>query len=109
MDVFEAITVALTGILANKMRSVLTMLGVIIGVGAVIVTTAIGEGLKQDTLDRIRSMGSNLLSINPGTSHHGSGLGVGMQTLKLEDGEALAKGLPDVKRMAPEVSRSAPG
>jgi len=108
MDIFEAITVALTGILANKMRSLLTMLGVIIGVGAVIVTTAIGEGLKQDTLDRIRSMGSNLLSVFPGASRGmGPPSGSGIQTLKMEDAEALKKGIPDIVRVAPDVTRSA--
>jgi len=74
----------------------------------VIVTTAIGEGLKQDTLDRIRSMGSNLLSVFPGASRGmGPPSGSGIQTLKMEDAEALKKGIPDIVRVAPDVTRSA--
>ncbi|MGI5817721.1 MAG: ABC transporter permease [Armatimonadota bacterium] len=57
--------------MANKSRSILTMLGVIIGVAAVLIVVAIGEGLKADTLDRIRGMGANLLTIRPGGGDSG--------------------------------------
>ncbi|MFW5867087.1 MAG: ABC transporter permease, partial [Armatimonadota bacterium] len=66
MSLLEAMRTALMSLLANKSRSILTMLGVIIGVAAVLIVVAIGEGLKADTLDRIRGMGANLLTIRPG-------------------------------------------
>ncbi len=107
MDLFEALTVAFTGLLANKMRSLLTMLGVIIGVAAVIATTAIGEGLKQDTLDRIRSLGSNMLFIRPGAGRRHGVRGVGIETLKAADAEAILKEVPGIRHAAPEVTRQA--
>lgn len=66
MSLLEAMRSAVGSLLANKSRSILTMLGVIIGVAAVLIVVAIGEGLKADTLDRIRAMGANLLTIRPG-------------------------------------------
>ena len=66
MSLLEALRTAFMSLMANKSRSILTMLGVILGVAAVMVVVAIGEGLKADTLDRIRGMGANLLTIRPG-------------------------------------------
>ena len=72
MNVAESVQVALAGLLGNKMRSFLTMLGIIIGVAAVIIVVAIGLGLKRDTLERIEKMGTNLLMVNPGPARgHG--------------------------------------
>ncbi|MEO6907848.1 MAG: ABC transporter permease, partial [Abditibacteriaceae bacterium] len=67
MNLWENITVALQGLIANKMRSILTMLGIIIGVLAVIVGTAIGQGSRQQILERIQSLGSNVITIRPGS------------------------------------------
>ena len=68
MNGWEAVRVALAGLLGNKLRSFLTMLGVIIGVAAVIIVVAIGQGLKKDTLSRIEKMGTNLLMVQPGAT-----------------------------------------
>ncbi len=65
MTLLQGLRSALTSLLANKMRSFLTMLGVIIGVAAVIVVVAIGEGLKADVMQRIQGLGTNLLMISP--------------------------------------------
>ena len=62
------VKVSLKSLLGNKMRSFLTMLGVIIGVAAVIIVVAIGQGLKQDTLERIQRLGTNLIMVRPGAS-----------------------------------------
>ena len=107
MDLLEAISVAVSGLMANKLRSLLTMLGVIIGVAAVIIVTALGEGLKQDTLDRIRSLGTNLLFVRPGASHRHGGAGYGVETLKAADGEAIRREVPGIRRIAPEVNGNA--
>ena len=63
----EALKMALRSLLHNRMRTVLTMLGIIIGVGAVVALMAIGNGAKQDVLERIQAMGTDLLTINRGT------------------------------------------
>jgi len=66
MNLLEASRVALVSLQANKMRSALTMLGIFIGVVAVIVMIGIGRGASADVQDRIRAMGTNLLIVWPG-------------------------------------------
>ena len=66
MSVFETMRLAVLAIARNRMRSLLTMLGVIIGVGAVIVTVAIGSGARQSISDQIMGLGSNLIIVIPG-------------------------------------------
>ena len=61
MNIWESVLVALEGIVANKMRAVLTMLGVIIGVGAVITMLALARGAREQTMQRIQQMGTNTL------------------------------------------------
>ncbi|MBI1928149.1 ABC transporter permease, partial [Candidatus Poribacteria bacterium] len=71
MGIFESFANALQGLLANKLRSALTMLGVIIGVGAIMTTTSIGEGAKADITARIQTLGANILAIRPGQQQFG--------------------------------------
>ena len=87
----------------NKMRSALTMLGIIIGVGAVITMVAVGTGASQKISEQISSMGSNLLIILPGsTSAGGVRMGSGSQpTLSLADAEAIVKECPAVAEVGP--------
>ena len=68
MGILESFANALSALLANKLRSLLTMLGVIIGVGAIITTTSIGEGAKADITERIQTLGANILAVRPGQS-----------------------------------------
>ena len=77
----------------NKMRSFLTMLGIIIGVGAVIIMLAIGQGAEYSVKEQISSLGQNILIIFPGSQQQGttrSGAGT-MTTLTEEDAAAIAK------------------
>jgi putative ABC transport system permease protein len=67
MNIFDTIPIALRALAANKMRSMLTMLGIIIGVGAVISLMAAGQGAQKGITDRIQGLGSNLLFIRPGS------------------------------------------
>ena len=68
----ESVLIALKALMANKLRSILTMLGIIIGVGAVIAMISIGMGVRQQVQDSISSLGSNMLIIMPGApSSHG--------------------------------------
>jgi len=108
MNWLEGFRVALTGLVANKLRSGLTMLGVIIGVGAVIAMIAMGEGARRDIEERIQGMGTNLLMVMPGAPRRGhlwGGFG-SADTLKYEDAAAIAEKLPTVVQTAPETSGS---
>ena len=66
MLIFEIFQVAMQAIRANKLRSFLTMLGIIIGVGAVITMVALGSGAQKAVQDNIQSLGTNLLTVMPG-------------------------------------------
>ena len=87
------IKIAGKSITKNKMRSLLTMLGIIIGVGAVIVMVAIGLGAQQQIQQQINQLGTNLIVITPGSSNQG-GVSRGAGTfnrLKIEDWEKLQR------------------
>ena len=90
----------------NKMRSALTMLGIIIGVGAVIAMLAVGTGASKKISDQISSMGSNLLIILPGsTTAGGVRMGAGTQpTLTMGDADAIRKECPAVQDVAPVLN-----
>jgi len=103
---FASLRIALRALLVNKMRSALTMLGIIIGVGAVIAMIAVGSGAKKRIADQIASMGSNILIVVSGSSTSG-GLRVGagtVPTLTVEDSKAILSEIPDVKSVAPHLS-----
>ncbi|MCL5110668.1 MAG: ABC transporter permease [Chloroflexi bacterium] len=104
MGPLESLHVALRGLSANKLRSALTMLGIIIGVGAVIALMSVGKGAEQSVLNRIRSMGTNLLFVTPGsTRQEGVAAGAGTApTLTYEDAVAIAGSGPPIMRVAPE-------
>jgi len=93
----------------NKMRSFLTALGIIIGVGAVIAMVSIGEGAKRGIEDRFASMGTNLLFVSPGSqSSRGVHGGWGsMTTLKEEDAYAILDECPAVEYISPSVNARA--
>jgi len=100
-----SLRIALRALMVNKMRSVLTMLGIIIGVGAVIAMIAVGSGAKQRIADQIASMGSNMLIVLSGSSTSG-GLRFGtgtVPTLKVDDAKAILAEIPSVKYVAPSL------
>ena len=99
----STLKVALNALRSNKMRSALTMLGVIIGVAAVIAMLAVGTGASRRIADQIQSIGSNILIILPGsTTSGGARMGAGTQpTLTLRDAEAIKKECPAVLYVAP--------
>ena len=109
MNLQECMRVAFEGLSANKVRSGLTMLGIVIGVGAVIAMIAIGQGAKMQTMNAIQSMGTNVLIIRAGESRSGSVRGaVGSgTTLTYEDAMAIEKSCPLIVGVAPEVRQSA--
>ena len=87
----ESFQMALTSLYANKMRSLLTMLGIIIGVAAVIALVSVGMGVRSNVTNSIASLGSNMLIISPGSSNRGGvrGAAGSMQTLKYDDAKAI--------------------
>ncbi len=108
MNLRESIQIAIEGLAANKMRATLTMLGVIIGVGAVIAMLAIANGAKEQTMQRIQQMGTNVLIVMSGQSRQGAVMGGfgSMQTLTLDDVKAIAKRCPSVVTAVPEVRQN---
>lgn len=99
--------VGLKSLLANKLRSILAMLGIIIGVSAVIVMLAIGSGAQKQIMDQFSAMGSNLLIVMPGQrGSHGVVTGL-QQNLTLDDALAIAKEVAGVTFVAPAVQGSA--
>jgi putative ABC transport system permease protein len=106
INLLWTLKIAVKALQANKMRSALTMLGIIIGVGAVIAMLAVGTGASQRISDQIQSMGSNLLIIMPGsTTSGGVRMGAGTQpTLTLGDADAIKKECPTVAYVGPSLS-----
>ena len=101
--------VAIKAIMSNKFRSFLSMLGIIIGVAAVIVMMAIGQGSKQSIRENISAMGTNIIMIRPGADKGTGGVRQdpsSMQTLKVEDYEAIKKETKYVSYASPEVTAS---
>ena len=108
MNVFDLLGLAWKALTRNKMRSALTMLGIIIGVGAVITMVSIGEGSKQSIRSQLSSMGSNMITIRPysnSTAGGGARVGAGgLQTLKVKDASSILNEVSFVTDVSPAVS-----
>jgi putative ABC transport system permease protein len=108
MNISNLFKVSLRAVANNKMRSFLSMLGIIIGVAAVIIMMAIGQGSKESIRSELSTMGTNLLTIRPGADMRG---GVrqdpsAMQTLKMADYERILREKKYVTKVSPEVTSS---
>lgn len=106
MNILNLFKVSITAIASNKMRSFLSMLGIIIGVAAVIIMMSIGQGSKESIRKELSTMGTNLLTIRPGADMRG---GVrqdpsAMQTLKMADYERIMMEKKYVTDVSPEVT-----
>lgn len=106
INIPSTLKISFRALKVNKMRSALTMLGIIIGVGAVIAMLAIGTGASNRIAEQISSMGSNLLIVLPGaTTAGGVRMGSGTQpTLTMGDADAILKECPAVANVAPVLS-----
>jgi putative ABC transport system permease protein len=109
MNGWECMRSAMRALRANLLRSALTMLGIVIGVAAVIAMVAVGSGAQTQVADQIRSLGANLLLVQPGSSRQGAvRLGAGSrQSLTEDDAAAIAAEIPGVLTAAPTVSGNA--
>ncbi|MBQ0049958.1 MAG: ABC transporter permease [Bacteroidales bacterium] len=108
MSFANLIRVAIMAILNNKIRTLLSMLGIIIGVAAVIIMMSIGQGSKMSIRQELSKMGTNLIIIRPGADMHG---GVrqdpsAMQTLKVADYESIKNEAKLIRNVSPEVTSS---
>src|SRR5437016_8307123 len=102
----EIIAIAIEALRANKMRSFLTMLGIVIGVAAVIAMVALGRGAQQSVKERIAALGTTLLTVMPG-----QGFGPGRvasasdrAALTIDDAEAIATHATTLAAIQPEMS-----
>jgi putative ABC transport system permease protein len=105
MNPREVIRVALRALARNKLRTILTMLGIIIGVGAVICTVAIGQGAGEQVQQQIQALGTNIImifagSVNTGGVHMGNGAN---KTLTADDGQAILQHVQNVVAVSPMV------
>ncbi|HEY1264572.1 MAG TPA: ABC transporter permease [Terriglobales bacterium] len=103
MDLLAIIRIAMRALARNKMRSSLTMLGIIIGVGAVIAMVSVGQGAQQQAQQQIAAMGSNMLFVSSGTVNRG-GMRMGWgatKTLVYQDMVAILRECPAVRAAAP--------
>jgi putative ABC transport system permease protein len=109
IDFGMTVKIALRALRVHKLRSLLTMLGIIIGVGAVVAMVSVGQGASMQITQRIASLGSNVLQVFPGSSSSGGvrGGAGSMSSLTLDDARAIAPACPDVAAVAPIVSRGA--
>ncbi|MFF2198762.1 ABC transporter permease [Streptomyces sp. NPDC058157] len=110
MNPFQTLRFAFGGLAANKVRSALTMLGVLIGVAAVILLLAVGNGSSQAVKESIERLGTNALTVSSGSGSGGgrSGPATGTKPLTVADARALAdpSAAPHVESVAPEVTTS---
>ena len=103
---WNALLLALREIRRNVLRSILTILGVVIGVAAVIIMVTLGGGATRAVSSQIESMGSNLLMLRMGQSM-GPGSGIGVPPFKIEDAIALQRDIPSIRVLAPSASQTA--
>ena len=103
--ILNALLLALRELRRNVLRSILTMLGIIIGVAAVIILVTLGSGATRKVTEQIASLGSNLLMLTPGR-RMGPGQSSGAAPFKLADAEAIARDVPSLAAVAPLSSRS---
>jgi len=102
---WNALMLAMRAIRRNVLRSFLTILGIVIGVAAVIIMVTLGEGATAQVTQQIASLGSNLLMMTPG-KRMGPGQTVGAAAFSADDAEALARDIPQLVAVAPIASRS---
>ena len=100
----DPITTAWSGIVTHKLRSFLTILGIVIGVGAVITLMSVGRGAEQQILSNIQNLGSNLITVRPGSFTFGGVRGGMSQTLTIEDSQAISEEVSNITAVSPSYS-----
>jgi putative ABC transport system permease protein len=105
MNLLLTFRVALRALARNKMRSILTMLGIIIGVGSVIAMVGIGQGASKSIQDQIANLGNNMLIVMSGSANTGGlrGGAGSTNTLTADDVDAIQRDCPSVQAASPSV------
>ena len=106
MDILNLIRISIKALLRNKTRSALSMLGIVIGIAAVIAVVNLGEGLKQSTANQLSDMGTNLIMVMRANQRRG-GVSMGssnVQSLKVKDCEYIAKNAKNITMVSPVVN-----
>ena len=106
MDILNLLSISYKALLRNKTRSFLSMLGIVIGIAAVIAVVDLGEGLKQNTTNQLSDMGTNLIMVMRANQRRG-GVSMGssnVQSLKIKDCELIAKNAKNVTMVSPVVN-----
>ena len=106
MDILNLLSISYKALLRNKTRSFLSMLGIVIGIAAVIAVVDLGEGLKQNTTSQLSDMGTNLIMVMRANQRRG-GVSMGssnVQSLKIKDCELIAKNAKNVTMVSPVVN-----
>ena len=106
MDILNLIRISVKALLRNKTRSALSMLGIVIGIAAVIAVVNLGEGLKQSTANQLSDMGTNLIMVMRANQRRG-GVSMGssnVQSLKVRDCEMIAKNAKNITMVSPVVN-----
>lgn len=108
MSIWATLRIAIKALYANKMRTILTMLGIIIGVASVITMVSIGQGVSKSVESNIASLGTNLLTISPSTLKSGGvhQSGMSVQTLTVSDCDAIEDECPLIAYASPMVRRN---
>jgi putative ABC transport system permease protein len=111
MSWLETLRTGLEAVRSHRLRSILTMLGILIGIAAVILTVGLGQGAQVEVRDKIAALGSNLLIVSPGSTTSSTGVRGGFgssTTLTMSDAAALSSAVtaPDIKAVAPVISSS---
>jgi len=108
MKIARSIKISRKQLLAHKLRTALALIGIIIGVSAVIIMVAIGNGAQKEVLDKIEAMGTNLIIVNAGQVQKSAGrlqVRGAVTTLRMEDAEALQRAVPLIQSAAPLQSK----
>ena len=103
----ETVGMALNTLRANRLRSMLTMLGIVIGNASVITLVGVGRGAQNLAEDQLSNLGANVLFVVPGNNDTRRRGVAFPKTLVLEDSDAIAEQVPSVKRVAPQIATSA--
>jgi putative ABC transport system permease protein len=107
LGLWESVRIALESLRSNKLRTFLTMLGIIIGVWSVVSLISIGNGAQRAITDQVEGIGTNLLSVVPGTQRGGGGFTPSSNELTLEDADAIRRAVPELEYVTPLYQGSA--
>ncbi len=108
LNIGESIRIALESLRANKLRTFLTMLGIIIGVWSVVSLLSIGNGAQNYITNQVKAIGTNILFVQPGAERQGGGGFSGAaQSLTLDDADAIKRSVPEAALVSPEFNGSA--